>query len=99
MSLVYETSTKGKVVGEKRKIFSYTDTRTVSLQGLGKDDLNIKDRRQKVPDVFKKEILSDDVVTKIDSKVVTMGNFEDELHGRNLPGSELVLTIQRKGRT
>lgn len=40
--------------------------------------------------------MSDDVVKKIDSKVVTMGNFEDEVHGCDLPGSELVLTIQRK---
>jgi hypothetical protein len=51
-----ERTTKGKVVGEKRKRSSYTSTQTVFLeQALGKGELDRKKGRQKVADVFTKE--------------------------------------------
>ena len=52
-------TTKGKVVGEKRKRFCYTDTQTDYLeQAFGKGDLNTKDGRQKVADVLGSSHLS-----------------------------------------
>ena len=48
--------TKGKLVGEKRKRSSYTVTQSVFLQQeLGKDNLDTKEDRQSVSDIFTKE--------------------------------------------
>ena len=47
---------KGKFTGEKRKLFYYTMTQSVLLeQTLVKGELDSKEGRQKVVDVFTKE--------------------------------------------
>ena len=49
-------NTKGKVVGEKRNRLSYTVTQTVFLeQALGKGNLDTKEGRRSVTDIFTKE--------------------------------------------
>ena len=47
---------KGKVVGEKRKRLSYTVTQSVFLElEIGKGNLDTKEGRQTVDDIFTKE--------------------------------------------
>ena len=49
-------NTKGKLVGEKRNRSSYTVTQSVFLQQeLGKGNLDTKEGRQVVSDIFTKE--------------------------------------------
>jgi len=65
--------------------------------GLMLDNLTIDSMVVGSPAHSSKQLLPGDVITKIDGKSVSLADLDVALQGCDVPGSELVLTIQRDG--